>query len=592
MNKIIKLLFISIFLLCASYALATSTVKTNAKATVKAPVSKTANVIIDGTYFPGVSVFAVSDDTFFLSVREAAEIYNATLEWKPVSSVVSMLINNKKIDIKTNSDTVTFGKTAKKMSLPSRLIRGELYVSPEIFTSQEFADIAEMDTTWNEKALILNVINRSNIDSVRYFTSPQNTQVVIHLTEPLPYVISKSTGAIELNIHRGKVQRDFTYANNGAVRDITYETDGRAAIVKVNLQQSPKLVKSMRLKNPDRIAVDIIHSKEIDLTHLADNDIFEKQETESPKQEAKETTAKTPPLVNEVIPTIDFSEDSAEWAKIPVIKFDETSIIDDSYAIIDDTSTITEILPVTKPAAATAKKKELKRKRIIVVDAGHGGQDPGAIGPNGTKEKDINLAIALELKKIFDADDNYEIVLTRKDDTFIPLVERTNIANENNADLFVSLHCNASFNRESNGFEIFFLSEKATDSEAAATATLENSVVELEGKPTKKRAVLQDMLWSMMLNEYINESSEVSSFIAAETPGRLKIPNRGVKQASLYVLRGSQMPAVLVESAFISNYAEEAKLNTKRFQTAAADSIYEGIKKFYARKDKIQNGKK
>ncbi|MCL2390751.1 MAG: N-acetylmuramoyl-L-alanine amidase, partial [Endomicrobia bacterium] len=221
-----------------------------------------------------------------------------------------------------------------------------------------------------------------------------------------------------------------------------------------------------------------------------------------------------------------------------------------------------------------------------------GGEDPGAIGPNATKEKDINLAIAYELQKLLDADDNYEVILTRKDDTFIPLVERTNIANEHNADLFVSIHCNANFNRASSGFEIYFLSEKATDSEAAATATLENSVLELEGKPTKKRARLQDMLWSMMLNEYINDSSELASFIAAETPGRLKIPNRGVKQASLYVLRGAQMPSVLIEAAFLSNYAEEAKLNTDRFQSAVADSIYEGIKKFYARKDKKQTVKK
>ena len=167
------------------------------------------------------------------------------------------------------------------------------------------------------------------------------------------------------------------------------------------------------------------------------------------------------------------------------------------------------------------------------------------------------------------------------------MAERTNIANENNADLFVSVHCNANFNRDINGFEIYFLSEKATDSEAAATAALENAAIEFEGKPTKKRAMLQEMLWSMTVNEYINDSSELCSFVASETPARLKIPNRGVKQASFYVLRGAQMPAVLVESAFLSNYAEESKLNSNKFQTAVADSIYEGIVKYYARKDKL-----
>ena len=96
----------------------------------------------------------------------------------------------------------------------------------------------------------------------------------------------------------------------------------------------------------------------------------------------------------------------------------------------------------------------------------------------------------------------------------------------------------------------------------------------------------------MVVNEYINESSELSSFISCETTGRLKIPFRGIKQANFFVLRGTQMPAVLVEGAYLSNYGDEAKLNTKRFQLSIADSIYEGVKKYYARKSKNGNCKK
>ena len=92
------------------------------------------------------------------------------------------------------------------------------------------------------------------------------------------------------------------------------------------------------------------------------------------------------------------------------------------------------------------------------------------------------------------------------------------------------------------------------------------------------------MLWSMVVNEYINESSELSSFVTAEASGRLKVLNRGLKQANFYVLRGTQMPSILVETAYISNYTEEAKLKTGSFQKAVADSIYEGVKKYYAKK--------
>ena len=551
-------------------------------------------VIIDGNSFSGVSAYAVTKETKFFSIREIAEIYNANLEWKPVSSAVTMTLNNKKITLKTNSRHITFGKTVKKTEMPSRLIKNELYVSPEMLTMKEFSEIALSETVWNDKTNVLTINSYSNISAVRYFTRPEETQVVIELTDDLPYTISKAPGSVILRIHKGHVQRDFVYANNGAVRDILYGTDGRDAVVKINLQQTPKIVKSSKLKNPDRITVDIEHSAALDLTSLADSTIPDSQEYNTLPDHLKDSEKLLPDdyaqsEITEITAPVELGQDNRDLAKVPVVKFEESTIADDSYNIIDDTESAKDLLAASK---TPAKKKLLKKRRIIVVDAGHGGEDPGAIGPNGTKEKDVNLSIAHELAAIFKGDDDFEVILTRKDDTFIPLVERTNTANENNAALFVSIHCNANFNRNAGGFEIYFLSEKATDAQSAATATLENSVVELEGKPTKKRAVLQEMLWSMMINEYINESSELCSFIAGETPGRLKIANRGVKQANFYVLRGARMPSVLVESAFISNYSEESRLSSKKFQTAVADSIYEGIKKYYARKDKINGGKK
>jgi len=555
----------------------------------KTPKAAPVYVIIDGNAFSGVSIYPITSETKFFSVRELAEIYNASLEWKPVSSAVAMHINNRKIDIKANSRDVIFGKTAKKLEMPSRLIKNELYVSPELLTLKEFSDIVMSETSWNGKTNVLTINSYSNIDAVRYFTRPEETQVVVELSENLPYTISKASGSIIMKVHRGQVQRDFVYANNGAITDILFATEGRDATIKINLQQTPKLVKSMKLKDPYRIVLDIEHSIPVDVTMLAQSSVPESEEYNVLPDYLRDSAKLQPDEygeseITEVLAPIELGQDNQDLAKVPVVKFEEKTIVDDSYAIVDD-PTLEDMMIPEKQAP---KKKLLKKKRVIVVDAGHGGEDPGAIGPNGSKEKDVNLAIAHELVKIFSADNDFEIILTRKDDTFIPLADRTNIANENSADLFISIHCNANFNRDAGGFEIYFLSEKATDAQSAATATLENSVVELEGKPTKKRALLQEMLWAMTVNEYINESSELCSFIAGETPGRLKIPNRGVKQANLFVLRGAQMPAVLVESAFISNYSEESKLNSKKFRTAVADSIYEGIKKFYARKDKIK----
>ncbi|MDR3275213.1 MAG: N-acetylmuramoyl-L-alanine amidase [Endomicrobium sp.] len=548
--------------------------------------SKFINVIIDGETFPGASIYKVSEQIYYFSIKEISEIYNAALEWQPVSSKVTMHLNNRKIDIKAGSMEVTFGGKAKKMSLPPRLIKNNIYIPSEILTSKEFSEIAKANTSWNPSSSVLNITHYLNISAVRYFTRPESTQVLIELEEPLSYMVLKTSASVVVKILRGKVQHDCINANNGVIKSIVCDMQGRSALIAINLTQKPEFVKVSNLSKPNRISVDIMHSKNIDISNSKET-VISKPEGEYALNDSVQEFDLTPPeqygqaQISEFISFVEKDTDNKDLEKIPVTKFENKNIIDVSSAITDDPAMTSGIIPKRQN-----QKKHNKRKKIIVLDAGHGGKDPGAVGPNGTKEKDINLEIVYELKKIFDNDNNYEIILTRKDDTFIPLAERTNIANEHNADLFISIHCNANFDRSINGFEIYFLSEKATDSEAAATAVLENSVLKLEGKPSKKRTLLENMLRSMVINEYINDSSELGGFIASQIPSRVKIPNNGVKQASFYVLRGTQMPAVFIESAFISNYAQEAKFRSKKFRTAIADSIYEGIAKYYARKEK------
>jgi N-acetylmuramoyl-L-alanine amidase len=452
----------------------------------KAIPSQAINATVDGKSFRGLRAYKISPKTIYFSVREVAKLYNVTLEWKPVSSQVIMNLSNGKIDIKANSAEVVFGKKSKKMSFPSKLIKSDIYISPEILAFEEFAEFAQVDAIWNPATLTLSLKRKTNISPPR-------------------------------------------------------DSTGQATLEEL-------------AQNED--------SKQIGLAY--------------PEKSGQAQ-------ISEVVSMVENNDNNEDIKNLPITKFENDDIIDDSYKIVDDTAT-------TTPTPQISKKKHYKPKKIIVLDAGHGGKAFGAIGPNGTKEKDMNLDMVLKLKSIFDRDDDYEIVLTRKDDTLIPFDERTNIANEHNADLFISVHCNANPNRKVRGFEVYFLSENATDSEAAATANLENSVLELEGKSNKTRSLLQNMLWSMVATEHINESAELSGFIAAES-SNLKIPNRGVKQASFYVLRGAQMPAVLVESAFLSNYAEEAKLCSKKFRLAVSNAIYQGVKKYHARKAKEQRDK-
>lgn len=221
----------------------------------------------------------------------------------------------------------------------------------------------------------------------------------------------------------------------------------------------------------------------------------------------------------------------------------------------------------------------------VVIDAGHGGKDPGAVGPNKTKEKEVVLKIARqvanELKK-FDID----CILTRDSDVFIPLQERTNIANQKGADIFVSIHLNASRNRKTRGCEVYFLSKARTDWERAVEAT-ENSVIEYEDKELSPD--LESIMWDLSQAEHLTESKDLAALILESIAKRARVPSRGVKQANFYVLRGAYMPAVLVEGEFLSNPVCEKKFKDEIFVRNVAMGIVEGIKNFIESYEKQMN---
>ncbi len=220
----------------------------------------------------------------------------------------------------------------------------------------------------------------------------------------------------------------------------------------------------------------------------------------------------------------------------------------------------------------------------VVVDPGHGGKDPGAVGPTGLCEKDVNLEIALMLKAILEQDHNLIVVMTRRDDTFIPLGDRTKLANQEAADVFISIHCNAAPRKKvklktMRGSETYFLSLAKTD-DARATAAMENSAIDFE-QPQKNVANQDDVqfiLWDMVQNEFLTESSDLAELVQESLTKKLPaVPNRGINQAGFYVLNGAYMPAILVETSFISHRDEEKLLkkpdNLKKIARAIADGL-------------------
>ncbi|OGC79297.1 MAG: hypothetical protein A2145_05205 [candidate division Zixibacteria bacterium RBG_16_40_9] len=208
---------------------------------------------------------------------------------------------------------------------------------------------------------------------------------------------------------------------------------------------------------------------------------------------------------------------------------------------------------------------------VIVIDAGHGGQDYGAIGPTGLAEKDVVLDIALRLEKLL-VKEGFKVILTRTDDTFIPLADRTQIANSNGADLFISIHANSSKKRSISGSETYFLAQAKND-EARAVAAWENSSLRFEKENPEELSDLDFILLDLVQNQFLKESSDLAYMIQENMGRKLPIQDRGVDQAGFFVLNQAYMPSVLVETAFISNRGEEKLLKTSSFKQKIAEAI-------------------
>jgi N-acetylmuramoyl-L-alanine amidase len=234
---------------------------------------------------------------------------------------------------------------------------------------------------------------------------------------------------------------------------------------------------------------------------------------------------------------------------------------------------------------APAMQDKIDRLIVVALDPGHGGEDPGAIGPSGLREKDVVLQIALQLRDRINAQPNMRAMLTRDADFFVPLHERVRKARRVQADLFVSIHADAFMNPEARGASVFALSESgASSSTARWMANRENAAdlvggVNLKAKdPTVQRALL-DMSTTAQIKDSLKLGGEVLGQIGKV--GRLHKNN--VEQAGFAVLKAPDVPSILVESAFISNPGEEAKLRDADYQARLVDALTVGIRRYFAR---------
>ena len=232
---------------------------------------------------------------------------------------------------------------------------------------------------------------------------------------------------------------------------------------------------------------------------------------------------------------------------------------------------------VQKPRAARNRPK----LDVIVIDAGHGGKDPGTIGVGGTREKDVALGVALKLGRLIEQQmKDVKVVYTRKSDTFVELYRRAQIANEANGKLFISIHCNSTERKPSsaNGFEIYLLRPGKTEN-AIRIAEQENQAIRFEQDQKMYQQLTEEyfILLTMRQSAYVRFSEEFAEKASEAMANMLKIQNSGVKQAGFYVLVGASMPNVLVETGYLSNRREEKVLKSAEGQKKIAEALFEAI---------------
>jgi N-acetylmuramoyl-L-alanine amidase len=243
------------------------------------------------------------------------------------------------------------------------------------------------------------------------------------------------------------------------------------------------------------------------------------------------------------------------------------------------------VLDVARPVEPRSGRQAFTPLRTIVLDAGHGGHDSGAIGPGGLMEKELVLDVTRRVARLLEERLGVKVLFSRDGDHFVPLRDRTSYANRERADLFVSIHANAHRVAASEGVEVYFLSSEATDNAARQLAAAENSVMQLEkpatGRPAGRGSeIVKTMLWDLAQAEFQTESSRLAETVLDSMTAGLRIPNRGVKQAGFYVLGGAAMPAILVEIGFVSNPREEKRLKDTRYRDEIARAIANGLAEY------------
>lgn len=548
------------------------------------------NTVVDGVVRKGYNVLEI-DGHKMVSIRTINKLFGGQIQWKRVSRKVVFIYDNKFAEFELDSSTAVVAGKFVKLSPQVRAWGNDVFIPASIFLNTAFQRMVSSNILWDPGRSNLTIDPIPDVGSPRLYSYPLRSQISVELGTHVNYrVLSVRKNTLAIRLYGGRArEREKVAVEDGAVRSVEVAPRARTTDLIVVMSSSSASPSVTLEENPRTLFIDVEIDKQLTLSSGTAKASAGKDSPKSSKgkqngaesgkkvaqAEKKKTNGVTTPIPGPVTKKI-----SPSAVPVPANE--------DDFGSDSELTDVGEMF--VKGTNGKGKKGPdgallaLSPFRTIVIDPGHGGKDVGAVGPNGTLEKEVNLQIGLALAKLLKKEGRFNVILTRDKDVFVPLQERSSIANKAKADLFISLHCNAGIQRDSKGFEIFYLSENATDDEAAAVARRENAVIELEGVVGKARQELEGLLWSLARNEHMNDSAAIAGHISQQVVRRIKIHNRGVKQAGFYVLRGTSTPAILVESAFISHPKEEGMLRSSRFHRKLVDALYAGLLDFERKK--------
>ncbi len=467
-------------------------------------------------------------DELFISAYDLARIFKATKFWNAGNRKLVLRIGNHRYMFTIDTRVVVVDEAPVLLRLDVRYDRDAIMIPLEFITGVLASRMAEKISLDPGRLLLSIGSPEYNITAIDILDDRDGTRVVLELTEELLYHIDSETpGILRLKIYGGRLDpHGFTLS------------EGKGLLNRVRAEQveSDAYLFFDVKKTVRRYRVEF--------------------ETVGAEERAEGEGGAPRRLIL-------FLERGA-LPEIPEVDFAGKKMVE----MLDE----------------GAKRKIIEPVRTIALDPGHGGPDIGKIGPSGAREKDLNLQIALMLRDRLAEELGIAVVMTRTEDVLVPFDQRVETANAAGAQLFISIHCNGWFTSDAEGFEVIFLAPARTEDEARL-ALDENASAAYDdrGGGGAGGGDIDFILWDVVQNEYLNESSDLAEMIQREMSKTLGIRNRGVKQTGLRVLKGLAMPGVLIETAFLSNPKEEKLLLSVEFRERIVDGTIEAVRKFQTR---------